>query len=91
MSLSFFLYSIVLKVSLAQLIAAMCCAKDTLSTIEYKKKLKDISSRSFEFLHYLLHMLGLQIRMDGEEGFSVFIAAVSSTSNVQFLLYGRLC
>lgn len=36
-------------------------------------------------------MLGLQIRMDGEEGFSVFIAAVSSTSNVQFLLYGRLC
>lgn len=29
-------------------------------------------------------MLGLQVRMDGEKGFSAFIAAVSSTSNVQF-------
>lgn len=79
------------KLNFAQHIAAISCAKDTLSTIEYKKKLKDISSDSFEFLHYLSHMLGLQIRMDGEEGFFVFIAAVSSTSNVQFLLYGRLC
>lgn len=79
------------KLNFAQHIAAISCARDALSTIEYKKKLKDISSRFFEFLHYILHMLGLQIRMDGEEGFSVFIAAVSSTSNVQFLLYGRLC
>lgn len=61
-------------------------APETLiSTNVYKKNLKDISSRSFEFLHYLLHMLGLQVRMDGEGGFSVFIAAVSSTSNVQFM------
>lgn len=54
------------------------------STNVYKKNLKDISSRSFEFLHYFSHMLGLQVRMDGEKGFSAFIAAVSSTSNVQF-------
>ena len=79
------------KLNFAQHISVISCARDALCTIEYKKKLKDISSRSFEFLHYLLHMLGLQIRIDGEEGFSVFIAAVSSTSNVQFLLYGRLC
>ena len=74
------------KLNFAQHIAAISCARDALSTIEYKKKLQDISSRFFEFF-----MLGLQIRMDGEEGFSVFIAAVSFTSNVQFLLYGRLC
>ena len=44
MSLSFFLYSIVLKVSLAQLIAAMCCAK--LSFVLTNKKINQWQTKA---------------------------------------------